>query len=67
MTSNVVMTRMLFFVLLTIAAAGGAGLDRLVVSLHAELTCPMPSPAVDHPVAAIPPQPFLPTSGGRSW
>lgn len=64
MTSSVTMSRVLFFTLVTVAAVGGAGIDRWAVSTRAEVVCPIAAPIHEAP---IPKQPYLPIPSGRSW
>lgn len=58
-------SRTIFLVAVTVAAFGGAGLDRLIVTSRAELACPIPEPQQDGPL--LPRGPLLPSTGNPRY
>jgi hypothetical protein len=57
------MSRIMFFVLLTVAAAGGAVIDRITVTTQATV-CPHPDDAAMHKFLSTP---DFPITGGKRY
>jgi hypothetical protein len=57
------MSRIMFFVLLTVAAAGSAVIDRITVTTQATM-CPRPDDAALHKFLSTP---DLPVTGGKRY